>query len=118
MNLYNLVVGCLMFVLLHVLVWFSSNAQFMKTKNFLTDNSLALCLILSPFIGILSYYASRYIYTGLQESVWAVRLIGFGLSYLIFPAFTWWFLGESMLTTKTMLCVFLSFLIILIQVYM
>ena len=118
MNYYNLFLGCALFIVLHVLVWFASNAQFIKEENFLTQNSLMLCLALSPFIGILSYFGSKFVYDGMGDSAWSVRLIGFGLSYIVFPALTWHFLGESMFTVKTMLCVFLSFLIIAIQIYM
>jgi hypothetical protein len=35
----------------------------------------------------------------------------------VFPILTWFILGESMFTTKTMLCLSLSILIILIQIF-
>jgi hypothetical protein len=42
--------------------------------------------------------------------------VAFGISYLIFPALTWYFLNESMFTWKTMTCILLSFIILYIQV--
>jgi hypothetical protein len=44
-------------------------------------------------------------------------LLGFGVSYFTFPFLTWWLLNESMFTTKTMLCVALSFIIVAIQLF-
>jgi hypothetical protein len=60
------------------------------------------------------WYATRMIVDTTSEA-WTARLLGFGISYLTFPLLTWWLLNESMFTSKTMLCVFLSFLIIVIQ---
>jgi hypothetical protein len=51
------------------------------------------------------------------EEAWTARLLGFGMSYLTFPVLTWWFLNESMFTTKTMICVLLSFAIVSIQLF-
>ena len=64
-----------------------------------------------------AYYASRFTYAALDEQVWAVRFIGFGTSYLVFPLLTWWLLKESMFTPKTLICIMLSMLIIAIQVF-
>ena len=51
------------------------------------------------------------------QEAWAARMLGFGMSYLTFPFLTWWLLNESMFTTKTMLCVFLSIMIVGIQLF-
>jgi hypothetical protein len=67
---------------------------------------------------LLAYYGSRVGYSALNDSAWSVRFLGFGLSYLVFPVLTWLLLGETMFTLKTGLCIFLSFTIISIQVWM
>jgi hypothetical protein len=51
------------------------------------------------------------------HEAWAARMLGFGMSYLTFPFLTWWLLHESMFTTKTMLCIFLSIMIVGIQLF-
>ena len=50
-----------------------------------------------------------------MNGVWGPRFLIFGFSYLTFPFLTWYFLNESMFTAKTMTCVFLSFVIIAVQ---
>ena len=75
-------------------------------------------LMLSIPTSIAAYYATKYGYSAFGGSVWSVRFFAFAMSYLIFPVLTWWLLGESMFTLKTMLCVMLSFVIIAIQVWM
>jgi len=111
----KLALGILLYTLMHVFVWFGTNSQFMKSAE--NVNTLMLALILSIPITLCAYYASRYTYDELGESIWAARFIGFGVSYLVFPVLTWVLLGESMLTYKTISCVFLSFLMIYIQVF-
>ena len=120
MNITALLGGSALIVMLHVLVWFSANGQFIKEnslESFFSNHGLAFAMFVGPFIGALGYYGSRLIYEAMSGSVWQIRFIGFGLSYLVFPILTWALLGEPMWTPKTMLCIFLSLLIILIQVY-
>ena len=111
-----LLTGSLYIVLIHILVWFSSNGQFIKNNSFFSNHALLFAMAAGPIIGFLGYHGSRMIYHALEGSVWQIRFIGFGLSYLVFPVLTWFMLGETMFTAKTMICIFLS-LIIFIQVY-
>lgn len=106
--------GAALLVLLHICVWFSINAQFVKQW---ADqiNPLWLALGLSIPTTLFSYYGSKLLYYSLHESAWSVRFIGFGVSYLVFPILTWIFLGESMLEKKTLVCIFLSVVILYIQ---
>lgn len=113
--LKNLLVSFSLFTCMHACVWWATNAQFMGEA--LKNKSLQISLLLSIPITLFAYYASRYSYSALGESLWSVRFIGFGTSYLIFPIFTWAFFGESMFTVKTLLCIALSFIIVAIQVF-
>jgi len=97
------------------MVWFAANLQFVK--GFESSKTLLYTIILSAPISITAYYATRITYSSLEDSLWAVRFIAFGMSYLIFPILTWALLGESMFTLKTISCVFLSILIVYIQVF-
>lgn len=107
--------GVLLFMLMHITVWWATNAQFIdgfsRTKAFL------LSLALSLPITLLAFQASRMVYESLDESAWAARFVGFGVSYLVFPVLTWFFLGESMFTLKTMTCIGLSCVILAIQIF-
>jgi len=121
MNVPAMFLGSAIIILLHVLVWFSANGQFIKDswlETFFSNHGLLFAMAIGPVIGALGYYGSRIIYEAMSGSVWQIRFIGFGLSYLVFPVLTWALLGESMFTLKTMLSIFLSILIITIQVYL
>ena len=112
----NLFYCFLCFLALQFTVWFSTNLQFVSED--LQSKSFYVMLALSIPTSIVAYYGSKYGYAAFEESVWAVRFFAFAMSYLIFPVLTWWLLGESMFTMKTMLCVALSFVIIAIQIWM
>ncbi len=111
----KLIIGCFLFCLLHVMVWFSTNLQFVK--GFESSRTLLYAIGLSIPITVTAYFATKITYTALEDSLWAVRFIAFGMSYLVFPVLTWALLGESMFTLKTLSCVLLSILIVFIQVF-
>ena len=111
----NLLIGVAFFIVLHVKIWFSTNLQFVNAD--ISDKSLLISLCLAVPISLCAYYGSRFTYEELDSSVWAVRFIGFGTSYLIFPMLTWFILKESMFTPKTLVCIFLSAVIVCIQVF-
>ena len=113
---YRFLLGVLLFVLMHVLVWFSTNSQLVE--KFSAINTLLLAIILAVPTTLAGYYGTKLIYGSLSDSLWAVRFVGFGISYLVFPILTWTLLGESMFTFKTLLCIFLSFIIVAIQVFL
>lgn len=115
LDLKNFFIGIGLFLILHVLVWWSVNLQFIKDEW--RDKAIYLSLLFALPIAAIGFYASRMIYDSLGGTAWGVRFVGFGTSYLVFPALTWIFLKESMLTPKTLLCIFLSMLIIIIQVW-
>tara|TARA_Y100000310_G_scaffold321556_1_gene379362 strand:- start:853 stop:1218 length:366 start_codon:yes stop_codon:yes gene_type:complete len=103
----------LLFAVLHIFIWFSANWQLVEGVSL--SEGLKTCIAVSIPISLLSFYATRVGYN-IYESAWSVRLLAFGTSYLIFPAMTWFWLQESPFNFKTMLCIGLSFTIILIQV--
>ena len=101
-----------LFTSLHVLVWFGTNWQLVENVD--RTSALKICIIVSIPIALLGFHATKIGYS-LYESAWSVRLLAFGTSYLIFPLMTWFWLDESPFNLKTMLCIGLSFSIILIQ---
>tara|TARA_B100000700_G_scaffold331754_1_gene468001 strand:+ start:1877 stop:2239 length:363 start_codon:yes stop_codon:yes gene_type:complete len=111
----KLIAGTLCLIGVHTCVWFSTNLQFVSEKA--ANNSLAICLALALPTSLLAYYGTQLTYDGLGESVWSIRFLAFGTSYLVFPVLTWLLLKESMLTPKNLVCIALSFLIVGIQVF-
>lgn len=116
MLVHSFINTLLLFVVIHVLIWFSTNSQFTSIE-ILSSNSLIINLMLSIPISLIGLYAAKIGYQW-AGSIWAVRFLAFGTSYLVFPFLTWALLGETMLQPKTLICVGLSIAIILVQFYM
>ena len=104
-----------LYVLMHICVWFSVNLQFVNEAW--KEKSFFITMLLALPISAIGYWAAKFGYHALNDSAWSVRFIGFGMSYLVFPVITWALLGESMLTAKTLSCIFLSIVIVCIQVF-
>lgn len=104
----------LLFILLHTLFWFSSNYQFAEGVD--EKRALYICLILSIPTSVLVFYATKHAYNVL-ETAWSVRLFGFSIGYIVFPALTWFFLHESPFNTKTMISIMLAFTIMGVQLF-
>ena len=102
------------FLIVHGLVWFSTNLQLIK--GFDPNKAFLWCIALAIPTSISAYLVTKISYDYF-ESAWSVRLVGHGMSYLVFPALTWILLNESPFQTKTMLCIVLSLMIICIQIF-
>ena len=111
----HLFYGIVLFTLVHIIGWWCTNAQFIEGWS--EKQALLLGIALSIPTTIVAFFGSKYVYSALGGELWSVRFVAFGLSWLVFPILTWFLLGESMFTTKTIICTLLSFLIIYIQVW-
>ena len=111
---YFILLGLLYFAIGQTIIWFMNNSQF--AWEWWKDKPFVTVAIYSIPASLFFWYGSKYAYAGLGE-VWGARLLGFGVSYLTFPALTYLILKESMFTTKTLICVALSFCIVAIQLF-
>jgi len=75
-----------------------------------------LVLLFGLPLGWLYFKSVEYFIEAYDGSLWAGRLIGFGIGIMIFT-FMSYFLFKEPLTLKSLICIFLGFLIILIQVF-
>jgi hypothetical protein len=114
MNVKDVFIAVVLFMMVHTFVWFSSNAQFVDS---LKSRAMLICLMLALPTAYVSFYASRFGYTAFG-SIWAVRLIGFGISYIMFPLLSWILMNESPFNLRTMICIGLSALIVWVQLYL
>ena len=103
------------FVVGHALGWFATNAQLVW--DFWKDRALLSTLLIGTPAGLCFWWGTKYCMLAIGE-LWSVRFIAAVLSYMVFPFFTWYFLGESIFTLKTMLCISLAFLILGIQIWL
>ena len=67
-------------------------------------------------IGYFVILASREMVNLYNGETWPNRIIGFSIGVIVFSVMAWFILKEP-LTTKTMVCLFLSFVILLIQLF-
>jgi hypothetical protein len=112
--MFKILFACTLFAIGQTLGWFQLNSQFVW--EWWKDKPILSAIMFSVPTGILFWYGMRIAHEEMNE-VWGPRLLIFGMSYLTFPLLTWWLLGESMFTTKTMICIFLSFSIVAVQLF-
>ena len=103
----------LLFIALHIVVWYSANLQLVVSGQ---PKMVLISILIGIPASVLAFYATK-IGHAYYDSLWTVRLIGFGASYLIFPIMTYFYLDESPFNTKTMICIALSFMIIGVQLF-
>ena len=113
MNLYSLLIGSLLFIIAHVIVFYQLNGQFLW--NWFKENELLMGLIGVP-VALLMIWGTKYTVEGFDGLLWPQRLVVFALGMVSFAFCTYWFLGES-LTTKTYVSLSLAMALVLIQVF-
>tara|TARA_A100001515_G_C4558534_1_gene205806 strand:+ start:790 stop:1131 length:342 start_codon:yes stop_codon:yes gene_type:complete len=110
----NILIGILFFVVGNILAWFQFNSQFVwpwwQNRPILSN------VIFAVPMGICFWYAIKYIVVASGE-LWTSKLVGFGVSNFVFAILTYVLLKESMFTPKTMTCLALAAIIILIQIF-
>ncbi len=106
----KMIIAIVLFATGQCLVWFQINSQF----DWWAEKPWRGAIIYSVPAGLCFLYGVKLTYEVMNE-VWGPRFLIFGMSYFTFPILTWYFLNESMFTTKTMICVLLSFVIVGIQ---
>ena len=107
-----LYLGILLFFLGQIMGWFQLNAQYLS--DWWSDKPFVAALAIGAPTSVAFWYAWRIIVES-TGSVWTARFIGSSTGLIIFPILTWFLLGESMFTAKTMVCLGLAVLIIVIQ---
>ena len=113
MDYYKLAIACMFFLFGQTSVWFGTNSQLVW--KWWADKPLTAAVVFGVPASIFFWYGTKHAFGAMGE-LWGPRFLGFGMSYISFPILTWWLMSESMFTTKTMICVFLSFLIMAIQI--
>ena len=98
----KLFLGVFIFMLGQIGGWYQLNSQYVW--KWWQDKPLMSAVVFGMPTSIAFWYAWRMV-------------IGSGTGFLVFPLLTWIYLGESMFTVKTILCLVLAVAIILIQIY-
>jgi hypothetical protein len=97
-----------------IIGWFQLNSQYIS--EWWEDRPITAAFTLGVPCSIAFWYSWKLI---IEEtgSAWTARFIGSSAGLIIFPILTWFLLGETMFTPKTMVCFGLAVLIIFIQIY-
>ena len=110
----NIIYALLSLVGAQILVWFQLNGQFVWDK-FRDHHTIVVIAFAFPVSWLFINY-QRYAYVIFDQSLWSMRLVGYGVGMVIFLILTWYLTGET-LNLKNGLCLLLSFGIILIQAF-
>jgi hypothetical protein len=84
-------------------------------NKWIKDHPLLMTLMGVP-VGYFVILASREMVSLYGGETWPNRIIGFSIGVIVFSIMAWFILKEPM-TTKTLICLFLSFVILLIQLF-
>ena len=112
MNIKYIVVSTLVFVISQILIWYQLNSQLVWKWAEGYKSMLWMSLLGIP-ISLLMWLCTKWGYIGFG-SLWAVRMLGFAVSMLVFPFMTYFYLGE-IITFKTYISIALAIIIILLQ---
>jgi hypothetical protein len=110
----NIILIIVLAMAAQIFVWFQSNSQLFW--EFWKDRFILSAFLYGIPSSIFFWFTTTLAYKEFG-SLWSVRFLTFGLSYITFPIMTYLFAGESMLTPKTIVCTLLSFVIIGIQLF-
>jgi len=114
LDLNKFLLSCLIFFLTDTIVWFQLNGY--RVSDYINKHQILFVVLLAIPIALGYFYAWKFAYDGLG-SWWSCRLLGFGISFLIFPILTHFLLHESMFRPKILTCIILSVVIVMAQVY-
>ena len=109
----NLIYGILWFILAHAVVFFQLNGQF-KWEWF-KEHEWVMAFIGIP-ISFFYIWGTKYTVAGMDDLLWPSRFIGFGIGIIIYAILVNYFFGEGF-TTKTVISIALSLILICIQAF-
>lgn len=84
-------------------------------NKWIKDHPFIMTLLGVP-VGYIVIFASREMVNLYDGQTWPNRMIGFTLGVIVFTIMTWFYLKEP-LSPKTLICLMLSFMILLIQLF-
>ena len=109
-----LYVGIILFFIGQILGWFQLNLQ--SFSEYWKDKALLSAVLLGMPTSVAFWYGWKFIVQA-TDSAWTARFIASSAGLIIFPVLTWFILGETMFTVKTMICFTLAIITILIQIF-
>ena len=115
MDYKKLAFACAIFFVAQIMSWFQLNSQFVW--DFWKGRPVLAVIVYGVPCGLSFWYGWRLCNEAMGNTLWGTRFVGYCVSYMVFPFLTYYFMGESMFTFKTLSCIFLSVCILLIQIF-
>jgi hypothetical protein len=109
----KLIFSVILFLLGNIIIWYQANSQFVW--KWWEDKSVLSVLLLGVPAGFCYYYGWQLAVKEFN-SLWSARLFSYALSYFAFPIMTWIYMNETPFSMKTITCIILSLLIVLVQI--
>jgi hypothetical protein len=110
----NLIFGILLFLLGQSLIWFQTNGQFFWPL--FKKNPVILSIVGGSIISYLFIVATNFVAIYYNGQIWPGRFIAFSTGMVSFAILTYLIMGEG-LNTKTIISLFLAFLLICVQLF-
>ncbi len=110
----KLLLAFLLFFVGQTMIWIQTNGQFVW--EWFKKNPLLVSIIMGTSISYVLIYATKLIVEYYDGLLWPGRFIAFGSGIISFTFLTWYFLGE-VITTKTIVSLFLACSLIGIQLF-
>ena len=108
----KIIIAIILFIIANILTWFQVNSQFLW--SWWRDRPLFTVIIYAIPTSLSFFYAWKLGVEYSNGQLWPVRMIGFGISTIMFSILTYALMKEG-LDAKTIVCVILSVVIIAIQ---
>jgi hypothetical protein len=112
-SISNLLIGIVFGFFAQVLTFFQLQGQ-LKFDWF--KDHYWLTVLMGIPISMLFMYSVKNMILAFNGEMWPSRLIGFSIGAIVFTLLSWSVFNEP-LTTKTYVCLFLSFMILIIQLF-
>ena len=112
-DINSLLLGVLFGLLAQILTFFQLQGQ-LKLDWF--KDHYWLAVLMGIPISMLFMYSVKNMVFAFNGEMWPSRLIGFSIGAIVFTLLSWSVFNEP-LTTKTYVCLFLSFMILIIQLF-
>lgn len=109
----NLLIGLFFLVIAQIITWYGINGQFMW--EWFRNNTMLASLLFGTTNCYFFILATKYSALYFDNNVWPIRILSFSVGIISFAILSSLIMNEH-LTTKTIICLILSFIIMLIQV--
>ena len=113
MNTGKLIVGILFGIIAQIIIFFQLQGQ-MKFDWF--KNHYWLVVLMGIPASMFFMFSVKNMVIAYDGQMWPSRLIGFAVGAIVFTYLSWHLFNEP-LTTKTIICLILSFVILGIQLF-